>query len=128
VIRLPLVLDNERRREDRRWANEWDPRPRSHGVIVPTFMGRYRYARLHGGEEGSRQIRELVTRLRAFPTKTTERAALRASTDSLRQRLDTARDEITRLRAENDALRDQIARHLGTQRVQPLRHEPGRPG
>ena len=50
------------------------------------------------------EIRELVIRLRALPTRTTARAALRASTDSLRQRLDTARDEISRLRAENDAL------------------------
>ena len=73
------------------------------------------------------EIRELVTQLRALPTRTTARAALRASTDSLRQRLDTARDEISRLRAENDALRDQLARHLGAQRVQPLRQRPGGP-
>ncbi|GEM_PF-1015532 len=73
------------------------------------------------------EIRELVIRLRALPTRTTARAALWASTDSLRQRLDTARDEISRLRAENSALRDQLARHLGAQRVQPLRHQLGRP-
>ena len=31
------------------------------------------------------------------------------------------------VRAENDALRDQLARHLGAQRVQPLRQRPGGP-
>ena len=45
----------------------------------------------------------------------------RASADSLRQRLDTARGEISRLRAENAALRDQLARHLGAQRARPAR-------
>jgi hypothetical protein len=42
-----------------------------------------------------------------------------ASLASLRQRLDNARAEIARLRTENDALRNQLARHLGTQRVTP---------
>lgn len=64
------------------------------------------------------EIRELVARLRAAPTRATARAAQRASTDSLHQRLDTARDEITRLRAENSALREQLARRLGAQRAQ----------
>jgi hypothetical protein len=64
------------------------------------------------------EIRELVVRLRASSPTTTARAAQRASTDSLRQRLDTAREEITRLRAENSALRDQLARHLGARRGQ----------
>ena len=45
-------------------------------------------------------------------------AAQRASTESLRQRLDSARDEITRLRADNAALRRQLARSLGEQRLQ----------
>ncbi len=44
-------------------------------------------------------------------------AAQRASTESHRQRLDSARDEITRLRADNAALRGQLARSLGEQRL-----------
>jgi len=45
-------------------------------------------------------------------------AQQRASVSSLRQRLDTARGEISRLRAENSALRAQLARQLGAQRAQ----------
>lgn len=44
-------------------------------------------------------------------------AAQRATNDSLLQRLDSARDEITRLRADNANLRDQLARSLGEQRT-----------
>jgi hypothetical protein len=44
-------------------------------------------------------------------------AAQRASDESLRQRLDTARAEIERLRTENATLRDQLARALGEQRI-----------
>ncbi|SRR6266568_4214295 len=47
-----------------------------------------------------------------------------AGTDSFRQRLDTARAEITRLRAENRPLRDQLARHLGLQRAQHPKDAP----
>jgi hypothetical protein len=43
--------------------------------------------------------------------------AQRASAESLRQRLDAARDDITRLRADNAALREQLARSLGEQRT-----------
>jgi hypothetical protein len=41
----------------------------------------------------------------------------RASTESLRQRLDATRNEITQLRAENTRLREQVARTLGEQRA-----------
>jgi hypothetical protein len=44
-------------------------------------------------------------------------AANRASSDSLRQRLDATRNEITKLRAENARLREQVARSLGEQRA-----------
>jgi hypothetical protein len=44
-------------------------------------------------------------------------AAQRATSESLRQRLDGARDEITRLRADNTALREHLARSLGEQRL-----------
>lgn len=43
--------------------------------------------------------------------------AQRASEESLRQRLDAARAEIDRLRAENAVLRNQVARTLGQQRT-----------
>ena len=45
-------------------------------------------------------------------------AAQRTSSESLRQRLDAARDEVSRLRADNTALRGQLARSLGEQRTQ----------
>ncbi len=63
------------------------------------------------------QIRHLISQLRDQPPAAA-RTAQRANTDSLRQRLDTARAEITRLRAENRSLRDQLARQLGLQRTQ----------
>jgi Family of unknown function (DUF6262) len=46
-------------------------------------------------------------------------AAQRATAESLRQRLDTARHELARLRTENSALREQLARTLGRQRAHP---------
>jgi aspartate/methionine/tyrosine aminotransferase len=70
------------------------------------------------------QIRELISQLRQQHAPAVPLAAQRASTASLRQRLDTARAEITRLRAENRSLREQIARQLGLQRTQ---HAAGTP-
>jgi Family of unknown function (DUF6262) len=67
------------------------------------------------------QIRDLISQLRDHKPPA---AARHASTDSLRQRLDTARAEITRLRAENRSLRDQLARHLGIQRTQHTENTP----
>jgi uncharacterized protein DUF6262 len=71
------------------------------------------------------QIRDLISQLREQHAPAVTLTAQRASTDSLRQRLDAARDEITRLRAENRTLRDQIARQLGLARTA---HPTGRPG
>lgn len=65
-------------------------------------------------------IRGEIERLRAATPTATKHAlpaAQRASTDSLRQRLDTLNDEITRLRKENQTLRDQFARQLGQRRT-----------
>lgn len=75
------------------------------------------------------QIRDLISQLRDHqPRDHRPPAAPRhASTDSLRQRLDTARAEITRLRAENRSLRDQLARHLGLQRTQHTQDAPAGP-
>ena len=44
-------------------------------------------------------------------------SAERATADSLRQQLHVYRDEIARLRTENQALREQLARRLGAARV-----------
>ena len=75
------------------------------------------------------QIRDLISRQQALKPPAARRAtAQRATADSLRQRLDAARAEITRLRAENHSLREQIARHIGLQRTgnqtQPSRGDP----
>ena len=65
-------------------------------------------------------IRDLISRMRSAPPPSgTIRAAQRATAESLRTLLDTARAENTRLRAENTALREQAARHMGQQRAQP---------
>jgi hypothetical protein len=62
-------------------------------------------------------IRDLIARLRSEPSPAAStRAAQRATAESLRTRLDAARQEIIRLRAENATLREQAARHLGQQR------------
>jgi len=70
------------------------------------------------------QIRDLINQLRQQHTPAPAPAAQRASTNSLRQRLDTARAEITRLRAENHSLREQIARQLGLQRTPHAANDP----
>lgn len=72
------------------------------------------------------QIRDLISQLREHHHQPPA-AARRATGDSLRQRLDTARTEITRLRNENRSLRDQIARNLGLQRAQHTEDTPDLP-
>lgn len=74
------------------------------------------------------EIRDRIGRLRSsVPLAPAVAVAQRASIGSLRQRLDSARDEITRLRAENGALRDQLARHLGAQRAHQTSTSVGGP-
>jgi len=74
------------------------------------------------------QIRRLISRQRALqPPAARKVTAQRATADSLRQRLDAAHAEITRLRAENRSLREQIARHLGLQRAQHGEHTSAEP-
>ena len=66
------------------------------------------------------QIRDVISRQRALkPPPARRLTAQRATTDSLRQRLDAARAENTRLRAEN--------RQLGLQRTQHAEHTPAEP-
>jgi hypothetical protein len=63
-------------------------------------------------------LRELIDRLRARNTRPVRTpAAEQASNTSLRQRLDTARDEIAQLRSQNAELRQRLERELGEQRT-----------
>jgi hypothetical protein len=73
------------------------------------------------------QIRDLISRLSYQHPPAATLTAQRASANSLLQRLDTARAEITRLRAENRSLQDQIARQLGLQRTQHASERPASP-
>lgn len=61
-------------------------------------------------------LRDSIGRLRSAPPAPPP-TAQRASTSSLGQRLDTARAEVARLRAENNMLREQLARQLGVKRA-----------
>ena len=65
------------------------------------------------------ELREEISRLRdtTVGRPGTLPAAERATADSLRQQLRACRDEVTRLRTENQELRDQLARHLGAARA-----------
>ena len=62
-------------------------------------------------------LRDTITRLRTRPSATTIPTAQRATDESQRQRLDIVRAEISRLRTENAALRERLARTLGEQRT-----------
>ena len=74
------------------------------------------------------QIRDLISRQQELQPPAARRVtAQRATADSLRQRLDAARAEIARLRAENRTLRDQLARHLGLQRTHHGEPVPTKP-
>ena len=73
------------------------------------------------------QIRDLISQQRALKPPATRLSAQGATADSLRQRLDAARAEITRLRAENHSLREQLARQLGLQRTEHDKHLPAEP-
>jgi hypothetical protein len=63
------------------------------------------------------ELRDSIGRLRSTTAPAPAPVAQRASVGSLRQRLDTARAEVARLKAENTVLRDQLARQLGAQRA-----------
>jgi hypothetical protein len=63
-------------------------------------------------------VRDLIIRLRtAHPGPPGNPANQRATTESLRQLLDTARHEIAQRRSDTLNLRDQLARSLGHQRT-----------
>ena len=64
-------------------------------------------------------LRKEIEQLRQSPPApaTNARSSQRASTESLRQQQHIYRDEIARLRAENTALKDQLARQLGAARA-----------
>lgn len=58
-----------------------------------------------------------INRLREHTSGVPIPAAQRATDESIRQRLATAREEIEHLRAENAVLRAQVARTLGEERL-----------
>lgn len=64
-------------------------------------------------------LRDTITALRTEPPRPSTKvpAVQRATTESLRQRLDAARQDVTRLRGENQTLRNQLALALGEQRA-----------
>ena len=63
-------------------------------------------------------IRAEIDRLRNIRTATvTVPSAQRASTESLKRRLEDTLDEIQRLKIENQHLRQQVARRFGQERV-----------
>lgn len=64
-------------------------------------------------------LRAQIQRLRADPPPRSHHqvpAAQRATTESLRERIETLRREAARLRHENQTLSDQLSRALGLQR------------
>lgn len=67
-----------------------------------------------------------ITRLRSRtqPKRTPLPSAQHASEESLQQRLETAHDEITRLRDDNHRLREQLASDLGARRASHNDHSP----
>ena len=63
-------------------------------------------------------LRAEIDRLRTSVSATTiVPSAQRASSESLRRRLEATLDEIRRLKAENHQLRQQVAQRLGQQRA-----------
>lgn len=92
---------------------------RSGGVV--TFSSVARAAGVsRGWLYNQADLRETITHLRRDSSdvvRTSIPAAQRASIESLRQRLDAAREDISRLRSENAALREQLSRDLGERRV-----------
>jgi hypothetical protein len=67
-------------------------------------------------------LRAEIDRLRVSCTAPTAPvpSAQRASTDSLRRRLEATLDEIQRLKVENHQLREQVAKRFGQQRADGL--------
>lgn len=67
-------------------------------------------------------IRAEIDRLRTSrsATATPVPTSQRASTESIRRRLDVALDEIQRLKIENQQLREQVAKRFGQQRANGL--------
>jgi len=65
------------------------------------------------------ELRQQIDQLRGRPADRRQLipAAERATTESLRQQLHADRDELKRLRAENQELREQLGGHLGTARA-----------
>lgn len=76
----------------------------------------YRQPELRHQVEQARQSRP--------PSRSSAQASQRASADSLRQQAHAYRAEIARLRAENQVLKDQLARRLGAARAASVTRRP----
>lgn len=64
------------------------------------------------------ELRAEIERLRQpRPSKSRPALSQRATVDSLRQQLHAYREELSRLRTQNQVLHDQLARHLGAARA-----------
>ena len=72
------------------------------------------------------ELRQKIERLRGEPPqkRRPSQGTQRASADSLRQQLHVYRDELARLRAENTALKEQLARQLGAARAASVTRIP----
>ena len=84
-------------------------------LTCPDFQTTAEFLPVH--YQQAQLTRELLDAADAAGRPGTLPSAERATTDSLRQQLSTYRDEISRLRTENQELRDQLARHLGAARA-----------
>jgi transposase len=95
------------------------------GLLIAVAVTSANVSDVAGGHQLLRRAREIIIRLRPDSRRraSPRPAAQRASVASLRERLDTARSEITLLRAENAELRQQVARHFGEQRAR-RDHDP----
>lgn len=72
------------------------------------------------------ELREQVEKLRQSPPpkKPNKQSGQRASDDSLRQQVHLYREHISRLQAENRALKEQLARQLGIARAAAVTKQP----
>ncbi|MGH9244045.1 MAG: DUF6262 family protein [Acidimicrobiales bacterium] len=69
-------------------------------------------------------LRAEIDRLRTTRSTTPPPSAQRASTESMRRRLEATLDETRRLKEENRQLREQLARLYGQHRNQPRAPQP----
>jgi len=114
-----IAAARQRARDTRQRAVETVRRLDAAGESV-TFIGVARAARVsRSWLYRQPDLRAEIDRIRtsASTTTATVPAVQRASTESLRRRLEATLDENTRLRTENHQLRQQVAQHFGQERA-----------